>query len=464
MKDVKYRLEIFSFYDHTGIVQHLEKMALKGWLFIGRNALCWKYRRMEPRQVHFAVTYFPGASEFDPEPSEEQQIFKEFCEKEGWQYISSVAQMQIFMNEQEEPVPIETDALLQVENMHQAMKKNFLVGQYLLLGVGVLQMALFLYRMLSDPIGLFSSNANLFSVSCWLVVLLVCAVELISYYRWRSGALKAAEVDRSILATRGNQKIQWILLIFVLAVFIGYLLPLLGSWESIVVGISLACVTVLMVLVHLIKYILKKLRASAVVNRTVTIASCFVLSFVIMGSMMHVFLRMAMNGVFDREPVETYEYNGWTWDVYMDELPLTLEDMMDDIDREKYSYQRRTEESLLMAKFEGSQRGKMTEPGLPDLKYEIIKIKTPILYKMCLNQLIRKYSDPDTMPPGAGYSLLELEAQNWNAEKIYQRYSDGIPMDWYIICMDDKIIDLVCYWENVTDDQMKIMREKLSIL
>ena len=83
---------------------------------------------------------------------------------------------------------------------------------------------------------------------------------------------------------------------------------------------------------------------------------------------------------------------------------------------------------------------------------------------MCLNQLIRKYSDPDTMPPGAGYSLLELEAQNWNAEKVYQRYSDGIPMDWYIICMDDKIIDLVCYWENVTDDQMKIMREKLSIL
>ena len=32
MKPVKRRMEIVSFFDHTGISEHLEKMAAKGWL------------------------------------------------------------------------------------------------------------------------------------------------------------------------------------------------------------------------------------------------------------------------------------------------------------------------------------------------------------------------------------------------------------------------------------------------
>ena len=32
MKQKKYRVELYSLYDHTGIAAHLEKMAAKGWL------------------------------------------------------------------------------------------------------------------------------------------------------------------------------------------------------------------------------------------------------------------------------------------------------------------------------------------------------------------------------------------------------------------------------------------------
>ena len=32
MKDTKRRLEMFSFYDHTAIQAHLEKMARQGWM------------------------------------------------------------------------------------------------------------------------------------------------------------------------------------------------------------------------------------------------------------------------------------------------------------------------------------------------------------------------------------------------------------------------------------------------
>ena len=75
MKNTKHRIEPLSFFDHTGISGHLEKMAAKGWMIEKIVNTGWVYRRIEPKKIHFAVSYFPKASEFDPEPSEEQKMF-----------------------------------------------------------------------------------------------------------------------------------------------------------------------------------------------------------------------------------------------------------------------------------------------------------------------------------------------------------------------------------------------------
>ena len=74
MKNTKRRIEPLSFFDHTGISGHLEKMAAKGWMIEKIVNTGWIYRRIEPKKIHFAVSYFPKASEFDPEPSEEQKM------------------------------------------------------------------------------------------------------------------------------------------------------------------------------------------------------------------------------------------------------------------------------------------------------------------------------------------------------------------------------------------------------
>ena len=75
MRNKKRRMEFFSFYNHTSITAHLEKMARNGWLLeeIRRNT--WIYRRIEPKKLRFAVSYYPKASEYDPEPSPEQRDF-----------------------------------------------------------------------------------------------------------------------------------------------------------------------------------------------------------------------------------------------------------------------------------------------------------------------------------------------------------------------------------------------------
>ena len=62
MKKTKRRLELYSFYDHTGLEKHLEKMAGKGWLLEKVWNNVWYYRRIAPRELKFSVTYFPKVS------------------------------------------------------------------------------------------------------------------------------------------------------------------------------------------------------------------------------------------------------------------------------------------------------------------------------------------------------------------------------------------------------------------
>ena len=69
MKNTKRRMEPLSFFDHTGISTHLEKMAARGWMLEKITNMGWIYHRIEPENIHFAVSYYPKASEFNPEPS-----------------------------------------------------------------------------------------------------------------------------------------------------------------------------------------------------------------------------------------------------------------------------------------------------------------------------------------------------------------------------------------------------------
>ena len=94
-------MEVFSFYDHAGISRHLEKMAAKGWMIERMSNFGWVYHRIDPKPVKFAVSYYPKASEFDPEPTDEQKTFHEFCAHTGWKLACTSAQLQIFYNEQE---------------------------------------------------------------------------------------------------------------------------------------------------------------------------------------------------------------------------------------------------------------------------------------------------------------------------------------------------------------------------
>ena len=89
---------MYEFYDHTGMVAHLEKMARKGWLLEQVLPLIWIYWRIEPAEIHFAVSYTDSYSQDNSDPIEEHDEFWRYCARTGWQYICSYGQMQFFSN------------------------------------------------------------------------------------------------------------------------------------------------------------------------------------------------------------------------------------------------------------------------------------------------------------------------------------------------------------------------------
>lgn len=51
MNHKKRRIELYSFYDHTGIKKHLQEMARKGWMIERISNLGWKYRKIPPLRI-----------------------------------------------------------------------------------------------------------------------------------------------------------------------------------------------------------------------------------------------------------------------------------------------------------------------------------------------------------------------------------------------------------------------------
>ena len=466
MKDTKRRYEVFSFTDYTGIAAHLTEMAGKGWLVEKLSNFGWTYRKIEPKKLTFYVSYFPKASEFDPEPTEAQKTFYDFCRHTGWELAATSAQMQIFYNEQENPIPIETDPVVEVATIHQAAKKSFFSTHIALLLISVLYGFLFVSRLLGDLIGLLASTSQLFSGFAFTMVFVVCVAELSTYYIWYTKAKKAA-VDGKFVKAYSTSRMQRIILAVVLIGYIYWIIAevILGSALKRTVGTAMIFYTAaLIILVNAIKQLLKRKNVPRNINRILTISASFALSFCMMGVITFSVLRASQNGFFDRDK-ETYEYNGATFTVYKDELPLTVEDMLD-IQYAGYIKERRSDESFLLGQFVMHQHPRFDAEQyiqMPYLEYTITEVKLPALYDFCKNSLLNARQDNIVDGLVDFYDHYEpVDPEPWNAQEAYRLYwSYGDFLDRYLLCYERRIVEIKFDWEP-TDEQIAIAAERLS--
>lgn len=463
MRKTKLRMEPYSFFDHTGISAHLERMARKGWMIDKIANYGWRYRLMEPKAVHFAVSYYPKASEFDPEPSEDQKIFHDFCAHTGWKLACTSAQMQIFYNEEDYPVPIETDPVLELEAIHASVKKGFLPIYFLLLAVCILQIFTFVSSLRSDPAALLSSSARIFSGFCFLLLAISFVVELVRYFVWHSKAKKAAEYGRflKIPGTSGFQKTLFAVILTGIACWAAGSLLWGNSTQKWLGILTFIYVPALFLIVNGVKEFLKRRKASRSVNLTLTMLASFMSAFVMLGLITFLILRISSGTLFSGRDRATYEYNGRTWSIYQDELPLVVEDLTD-VDYREYIKENISDESTfllrqsIMAQYPRFDADNYDE--IPRLSYTIVTVRAHVLYDMCKQSLLHSWEQ--LYPDGERY-YVPADAAPWGADEAYRLYESlfGLQND-YLLCYDNLLVEISFNWEP-SAEQMRIVGERL---
>lgn len=457
MKESKRQWEHFAFYDKTDIEEKLEAMAAQGWLIEQPLNLFWRYRRIEPKQLHFCVTYFPNASEFDPRPTDGQQQMEDFCARDGWVLAARWGQMQIFYNEQESPVPIETDPVTQVETIHRAMKRSMLPLHFILLALCVYQLGFTGWQFLNSPVDFLATSSKLLMVPAWLLILLPILLEICWYFRWHRNAVVAAE-NGVFLELKRNRAASFLLLgISVVMIVIAVASMGVVSWF---VLMWMLLLVVPAVVVRISNRWMKKKGVSRNINRTVTLSAAFVLTIVLIGLFGAAILRSDIS-FGESKPVDTYDFNGWEMNVYADEMPLYVQDLTDTTCSD-WSTHARKEETFLAANTEYRQVALTQDRSVPNLDYIVTQIKMPALYDYCKNSFVESRQDVIR----DGEVLLEdhydaIDAAPWQAQEAYRVYWSGSYLNKYLLCYEDTIVEIHFDWEP-TAEQMQIVAEKLG--
>lgn len=458
MRKYKYLMAQFTFYDRTGICRILEAQAEKGWLLDRVSNYGWRFRRMEPQKVHYAVTYFPKASAYDPGPLEQQRDLHEFCAHSGWILAGTSAQMQIFYNMTENPVPIETDPLLELENIHRSAKKNYLPAYFLLLVLAIMQIALQIGQLMSFPLTYLSQDTVIFNWLCEVVLFTMCMQEIAGYFFWYRKAKPAAE-NGAFVETRGHRKCQ----LFLLGVIIAALIWLLCSMSprmAAVMGTVLILLFAVIICVMSIQSLMKRKGVPTGTNRTVTLLLTAVLTVAVTGLIFPVTGCIMELPVWEENrEVRQFEWNGHYFDIYSDDIPLRVEDLAD-ASSPDYSYEAREQGSFLLKKGEYSQMV-WASSEYPEMSYVVYTTQIPAIYDLCAREVIT----PMDYPAGA-YENGELfydtyipqEAAPWGAETVYRRYAGEQPDNHYVLCYKNTIVIFRPNWEP-TEAQMAVVGE-----
>lgn len=432
MRETKRQMSLYSFYDHTGIEKHLARMAERGWLLCGLGQFLWHYRRIEPRRITFSVCYFPKATIYDPYPSERQEEFYDLCAHAGWTLAGSSGQMQVFYHQGENPTPIDTDPALEVEAIHQSAKKTVLPANFLLLGVAVLNLGLFLWRLWDNPVLTLASGGTLLALVAYTLILVNCTVELCSYFRWRGRARRAAERGE-FLPTRSNVWLQRLLLAILLPAGAWCLAGMFQDGLGGLAAVSMLGVIGIIAAVLGVRKLLKGAGVSAKANLRGTLAVCVVLSILFAAAIPWLVIR----GLNSRP------------DPGAEELPLSVADLVE-MDPDQYSRWQFRTSSPLLALLQVSDYPRIYGEKTHSLRYDVTVVKAPALYGLCRDHYLggdSRYAPTDPAP--------------WGAQEAYRYVLDGQTLEYYVLCYPHRVVEITLDW-TPTAEQMAVIGEKLG--
>ena len=465
MKNTKREwMPLYGFLDRKRVTDHLADMAAKGWLLDHLSSWSWRYRRTEPKQPRFAITFFAGAGRFSPAPAEGLDTFQDYCAQAGWQPAASFDQVQVFYNEDPEAVDIETDPAAELENIRRSLGKPMMRSYLALLLICLVEVAFQCYQIWTDPVDTLASANSLLAATAYLPLLVLVLANLFCYRRWQRRAGAAAEAGLPLPDLRSARGLSILVTVWSVLLIVGVFASLSRSAGMVLLTIGMLLFLALTYfLADTARKALQRLRCPPWANVLVMMLVCAAMFVGGMAGLFALVMHSAGTGwLEDRPPVETYTYHDMTLSVYDDPIPLRVEDLVE-VDYDRWSTEAEVDRSPLAVHGTYRQDARLGDGDLPELRYEIVTVQNSFLYDLCKRDFIQWVErDNDQLPEEYWDVYQPVDPAPWGAEEVLQRYRSGEPVNQFLLCWPGRMAEVDLPWDwDLTADQMALIGETL---
>ena len=429
MKDVTYRLIDAYLYDYPYIEHLLTEQAANGWHLERARSALWKFRRGEPKNVRYEVTYSSAASAFNSRPTEAEEDLADLCAQAGWVRVATAAQLQIFRNEDPSATPLETDENERLKNIRRTMFRHFFPQNILMIFLFLFQFAMHASNLLRWPSRTLSSPLVVSTFVMLPMVSLIYLIFCIDSLLWLRRAQRAVDDGQPIPVNRFYRWFRWVIWAG-LIVYLCSLFTMAGmtfAWS--ILGISAMCIGCVFVAVSLCKH----LNAPKWVNIVVPVA----VTSVVMIFLLTLF-AMSMDRIsLNEEPP------------HPDALPLMLSDLGDFGDAEHTVLEESSSPLSSYSRY-------WDEAGEERISYTIVDVKCPLFYNMIQAEQEQQFlQSVSYLTDGE----IAVHAEAFGAE--YARRAQNELRDRWHICWEDRIVSLTATWP-LTEEQIAIIAEILK--
>jgi hypothetical protein len=453
MKNTK-RLMLMNYSYYKEIEKKLELYAKKGLVLEKMGPYFWTFKKTEPQNLKYTVTYFAEGSVFNPHPTDNQQTYFDYAKAAGWDFVCEYNQMQIFCSSLENPPEFETDEKEKLENIHKCMKKSFVISQLLMLLVFALNLYLRFNILKRNPTDFLSSNVDLAALLMFFSIILYSSYTLINYFMWYNKSKKSVAMGCSIIEnfnkTQRYFDIGYLIFLFSL---VGYMFIHLSTNTAFgIIALSVAQLPLFALVFWGSITLLKRRKFSANANKIISTSLLILTGVLYLGFIFYSIPRFNFSERSNKPYTTVGEYR-----LYSDKIPLTCEDLYGHIDFEYYSYEADEEDTPLLHRSHYSQTRPPMKNSPPELEYSIYEPKFEFVKNIVVSDLtkLNEWSDR---------KLKALDNAVFSTEKAYAFYYESpngmLFSGEYILVFTDKIIHIDAE-TPFTDEQIEIIKSKL---
>ena len=378
----------------------LEKVGFKNWVF----------KEDEPKSVEYSVEYFKEDFKNGSTLSQNKEVYLEYAKERGWDIVCQMGGMDIFINQGNNPLPIQTSLDNKFENTRMYYEKTVVkpnaINLVLFLMLFIMQMSTFL----DDKISYLARQENIYLIISFISILTMCALSLVGHYIWVKKSHKSLIQNNKVKPPSKYFKyIENILII------LSILCSVMFFYESGFKSMLIMMILMIIISTGIYTFITSKLKKANKYTKSNKIISNVILVIL---SILQV--NIIIMSVFNTQ-LNTHE------DISSNQLPIKIDDLYKDVDKNlEIKRYLNIDESMFLTK---STYEEYRLDNAYSISYEVIDPKYEFIYDLAKKEY------------NGLYNMLGIEAIDPKEFKSKQAYKVQ-QLEGYVLIYEQKIVCL----------------------